>query len=73
MEDCRRVFRRHASDAVPVIMCMECKRQIVVFARGWRAYLTDDTFGPEEAVVYCPDCAERELGAPPITSTDSAD
>lgn len=73
MEVRGRAFRRHASDAVPVIVCNECGRKTVVFRRGWRAYLTDDTFGPEEAVVYCPDCAERELGAPPITSTDSAD
>ena len=31
-------------------------------ARGWRAYLTTDEDEPAEAVVYCPECAEREFG-----------
>src|SRR5215210_5893290 len=30
--------------------------------RGWRSYLTTDEEEPAEAVVYCPDCAEREFG-----------
>ena len=30
--------------------------------RGWKAYLTTDEDEPAEAVVYCPECAEREFG-----------
>ena len=29
---------------------------------GWRAYLTTDEDEPAEAIVYCPECAEREFG-----------
>ena len=52
--------------------CVECGRKSQGDAADWRAYLTED---PEEqndadvsaleAVVYCPDCAEREFG--PLT------
>lgn len=31
--------------------------------RGWRAYLTTDKDEPAEAVVYCLECAERDLSA----------
>ena len=31
-------------------------------ARGWRAYLTTDEDDPAVAIVYCPECAEREFG-----------
>jgi hypothetical protein len=31
-------------------------------ARGWRAYLTVDEDEPAEAIVYCPECDEREFG-----------
>jgi hypothetical protein len=30
--------------------------------RVWKAYLTTDEDEPAEAVVYCPECAEREFG-----------
>jgi hypothetical protein len=30
--------------------------------RGWHAYLTTDDDEPADALVYCPDCANRELG-----------
>jgi hypothetical protein len=36
----------------------------VRFERGWRAFLTDDEFEPEEVAILCPDCAEREFGPP---------
>jgi hypothetical protein len=28
----------------------------------WKAYLTVDEDEPAEAIVYCPECAEREFG-----------
>jgi hypothetical protein len=42
--------------------CVECGREQASVARGWRAYLTVDEDEPVEAVVYCPECAEREFG-----------
>ena len=33
--------------------------------RGWNAYLTTGEDEPAEAVVYCPECAEREFGVQP--------
>jgi hypothetical protein len=44
---------------------VECSRKQAADERGWRAFLTvDDTDDdePVEAVVYCPECAEREFG-----------
>ena len=44
---------------------MECGREQLASERGWRAYVTVDDADeeePVEAVVYCPDCAEREFG-----------
>ena len=42
---------------------VECGRVQSAYARGWRAYLTVDEDEPAEAVVYCPECDERELGS----------
>jgi hypothetical protein len=36
--------------------------QAAPVARGWRAYLTDDEDEFAEALVYCPELAEREFG-----------
>jgi hypothetical protein len=44
------------------LKCAECGREQAVDERGWRAYLTDDSDEPAEAVVFCPDCARREFG-----------
>jgi DNA-directed RNA polymerase subunit RPC12/RpoP len=42
--------------------CVECGREKSAGERGWKAYLTADEEEPAEAVVYCPECAEREFG-----------
>ena len=44
------------------LRCVECGREKVAGERGWRAYLTTDEDEPAEAVVYCPECDEREFG-----------
>jgi hypothetical protein len=43
---------------------VECGHEQAAGERGWKAYLTTDEEEPAEAVVYCPDCAAREFGAP---------
>jgi hypothetical protein len=47
---------------VPGLQCYECPAVTARFERGWRAYLTDDEFEPEEVAILCPECAEREFG-----------
>jgi hypothetical protein len=47
------------------LTCVECGRAQLAGERGWRAYLTVDEDESAEAVVFCPDCAAREFGAPP--------
>lgn len=42
-----------------VLECVECARQSQGEARGWRAYLDDDS---SDIWVYCAACAEREFG-----------
>jgi hypothetical protein len=50
-------------DQVELLRCVECGRpQPSNVARGWKAYLTADEDKPAEALVYCPECAEREFG-----------
>jgi hypothetical protein len=45
----------------PVLRCRECDAQTDRFERGWRAYVVDEDYGPDdELVVLCPDCCERE-------------
>jgi hypothetical protein len=44
------------------LACVECGRVQAAARRGWRAYLKTDEDDPAEAVVYCPECAEREFG-----------
>jgi hypothetical protein len=39
-----------------------CPREQTDDEHGWRAYLTTDEGEPAEALVYCPECATRELG-----------
>ncbi len=46
-------------DRAEPLRCVECGRVQAAGAHGWKAYLTVD---PAEAVVYCPECAEREFG-----------
>jgi hypothetical protein len=46
----------------PQPRCIECGREQPPDERGWKAYLTVDEDEPAEAVVYCPDCAQREFG-----------
>jgi hypothetical protein len=43
------------------LTCVECGREQDDGGRGWRAYLTVDEDEPAEAVVFCPECAEREF------------
>jgi hypothetical protein len=45
-------------------VCVECGRAQTDDERGWRSHLTTDEGEPAEAVVYCPECAEREFGPP---------
>jgi hypothetical protein len=50
-------------EATEPLRCVECGRvQTASVARGWRAYITVDEDEPAEAVVYSPECAEREFG-----------
>ena len=42
------------------IQCVECGRVSRENERGWTAHLTDDE--PEEVVVFCRECDEREFG-----------
>lgn len=53
---------RDDGSVVPGLQCYECPAVTVRFERGWRAFLTDDEFEPEEVAILCPDCAEREFG-----------
>jgi hypothetical protein len=50
------------------LVCVECRREQRHGERGWRSNLTTDRdepdYKPAEAIVYCPDCAEREFGPP---------
>ena len=49
-------------DQTERLTCVECGRvQAAAAQRGSRAYLTTDEDEPAEAVVYCPECAEREF------------
>ena len=41
------------------LQCEECGRVSRESERGWTAHLTDDE--PEEVVVFCPECDEREF------------
>jgi hypothetical protein len=52
-------------DQAEQLTCVECGREQLAGESGWRAYLTTDEDEPAETVVYCPDCAAREFGAPP--------
>jgi hypothetical protein len=49
-------------DRTERLRCFECGRRQAESERGWRAYPTVDEDDPTEAVVYCPECAEREFG-----------
>jgi hypothetical protein len=40
------------------LVCAECGAEAPPQGRAWRAYLDDDG----DAVMFCPECAERELG-----------
>jgi hypothetical protein len=45
-----------------VVRCVECDI-VADTAAGWKAYLGGGFEGePVEVVVYCPVCAEREVG-----------
>ena len=43
-----------------VLECVECGARSEE-ARGWRAYLDEDS---SDVWTYCGECAEREFGAP---------
>jgi len=43
------------------LTCVECGRERAAGEQGWKAYLTVDEDEPAEAIVYCPECAAREL------------
>ena len=50
-------------EATEPLKCVECGRaQIASVARGRVGYLTADEDEPAEAIVYRPECAEREFG-----------
>lgn len=48
-------------------LCAECGRRPSADERGRKAYLTTDEQEPTEAVVYCPECAERVRRGRPIS------
>ncbi len=58
--------RRHHGDSWPLDVPQadeECEREQADGERGWRSLMTvDSEEEPEEAIVYCPRCAEREFG-----------
>lgn len=41
------------------LTCVECADTWLDPSERWRVYLTDDE--PQEAVLYCADCAHREF------------
>jgi hypothetical protein len=45
--------------AEALLVCAECGTESPPDAASWRAYLDDDG----AAVMFCPDCAEREFDA----------
>ena len=49
-------------DPAERLTCVECGLEETVSERGWKAYLATDEDEPAEAVVYCPECDEREFG-----------
>jgi hypothetical protein len=52
------------------LRCAECLLITGEFARGWRAFLTDDDWSPAEVIVLCPTCSEREPGPSPHVDAD---
>jgi hypothetical protein len=56
------------ADLPPVapLVCVECGRAQTDGERGWRSYVTVDEDEPVEAIILCPDCAEREFGHPGV-------
>ena len=48
------------------LQCHYCTNHIDGFERGWRAHQAKRK-GEEQAgpIIYCPDCAERDLGEDP--------
>jgi ribosomal protein L44E len=50
-----------ASEATLVLECVECGKQSERSARGWRGFLTDGEFEPQEVGTYCPHCARKEF------------
>ena len=45
--------------------CVECAQSVDRFERGWRAYLAlmdPEAEEPVEVAIYCPTCAEFDLG-----------
>lgn len=48
------------------LQCHHCTNHINRFERGWRAHQAKRK-GEEKAsaIIYCPDCAERDLGEDP--------
>ena len=45
------------------VTCSECGAAAREGAEGWRAFVVGGYDGEEvEVVVFCPDCAEREVG-----------
>jgi hypothetical protein len=49
----------HDSELSPPLVCVGCGASSRN-GDGWQAHLTDDE--RPEIEIYCPDCAERELG-----------
>jgi hypothetical protein len=55
---------RKLQDSGRVLVCIECDANSSGNAPGWCAMIADDPDEPgdPEVVVYCPECAARELG-----------
>jgi hypothetical protein len=52
--------RQQLTTVRAVLTRIECRRPWLVGHERWRLKLTEEQ--TPEAVVYCPDCAEREFG-----------
>ena len=56
---------RSTEQDVHVLACVECRRVSTFYARGWKAYRTDepDEDEPPALAFYCPVCAYVEFGS----------
>lgn len=49
-------------EPIEALSCGECRREQLDGERGWRAFLAGEEDEPDEVLVFCRACAEREFG-----------